>query len=147
MQLSVVKLDLLWDGFLPRDSLGGDQYRQVFCSAKPLIDYAFKVEKPGYIRVWWFDRYLPNVINLFKTWGWPRRGHFYSPTILRSESDRMVANYLAELGWEVQVAIHSIERQEFATLAVFSPTCAILEENEEYNLKDLAEREPIPLSG
>ena len=42
----------------------GDRFREVFSYAKPIIDYAFKVEKPGYIRVWWYDRYLSNVVEM-----------------------------------------------------------------------------------
>jgi len=136
MRLTIKKLDLVWDGFLPRDSMAGDRYREVFCLAKPLIDYAFKVDRPGYIRVWWFDRYIPNVVSLR---GWPKAGRFYPLDLLKAETDLQIGYYLMELGWQVKLAVHSIERQEYVTLAVFSGRGAILEENEDYKLLTLEE--------
>jgi hypothetical protein len=143
MHLVVKKLDLLWDGYLPRDSMAGDQYRQVFCHAKPLIDHAFKVERPAFVRTWWFDRYFANVIDL-RNGPFPTRGKFYSVERLFSETDRAVAYYLMELGWQVRLTMHSIERQEFITLAVFSGQGALLQENQEYSLQTLSAQEAIP---
>lgn len=144
MHLTISKLDLIWDGYLPRDSMAGDRYRELFCTAKPLIDYAFKVDRAAFVRVWWFDRYLPNVVDLSRIVGWPRYGRFYPVDILKSETDQKIAYYLAELCWQVRLAIHSIERQEYMTLVVFSAEGAILKEKEEYRLRSLEDQEALP---
>ncbi len=144
MHLTISKLDLIWDGFLPRDSMAGDRYRQVFCSAKPLIDYAFKVDRTAFVRVWWFDRYLPNVLDMSRISGWPKYGRFYPVDFLLSETDRLIAYYLAELGWQVRLGMYSIDRQEYMTLVVFSAEGAILKEREEYMLRSLRDQLAFP---
>ena len=144
MNLAVKKLDLFWDGELPRDSMAGDRHRHVFCEAKPLIDYAFKVEKPAFVRVWWFDRMLDQVFDV-KHVGRPRKGQFYMPDLLLSDTDRYVADYLSELGWQVRLTVKSIKRQEYITLSVFSAQGAILEDDESYKVKVLEEQGLPPI--
>ena len=145
MNLAVKKLDLIWDGDLPRDSMAGDMHRHLFGEAKPLIDYAFKVDRPAFVRVWWFDRQLERVIDIEKLGGRPKLGQFYYADLLQSHTDILVADYLAELGWQVRLALKSIRRQEYVVLAVFSPEGAILKEDEFYTLRSLTEEEDAPL--
>jgi hypothetical protein len=145
LNLAVKKLDLIWDGDLPRESMAGDMHRHLFGEAKPLIDYAFKVDRPAFVRVWWFDRQLERVFDLDKLGGRPKLGQFYYVDYLRAMSDIMVADYLAELGWQVRLTLKSIKRQEFVVLAVFSPEGAILKENDFYKLRTLTEQELPPL--
>jgi hypothetical protein len=133
----------LWEGDLPFDSLFGDKYRQVFCEAKPLIDYAFEVDRAGFVRVWCFDRYLPSVIDMTAMNGRPDKGKFYPVDDLLSETDKGVAGYLSELGWQVRFTVKSIRRLEFIVLAVLSAEGALLEESEECKLRALEAREII----
>jgi len=144
MNLAVNKLDLIWDGDLPRDSMAGDMHRHLFGEAKPLIDYAFKVDRPAFVRVWWFDRQLDRVMDLEKLGGRPKLGQFYYADLLQSHSDILVADYLAELGWQVRLTLKSIKRQEYVVLAVFSPEGAILRESEFYKLRKLLDEENLP---
>ena len=145
MHLAVKRLDLLWDGDLPRDSMAGDKHRQVFGEAKPLIDYAFKVERPAFVRVWWFDRQLERVIDIDRLGARPKIGQFYFSDLLQSETDCQVAAYLGELGWQVRLAVKSIKRQEYVVLVVFSPEGAVLKEDEYYKLRMLTEEDDLPL--
>jgi len=145
VRLSVQKLNLYFDGYLPRDSMVGDRFREVFTLAKPLIDYAFKVERPAYVRVWWFDRYLNNVVDLDHIGRRPKLGKFYLIDLLKSETDREIALYLAELGWQVRLTLLSIDRQEYMALVVFSAEGAILEESEDFKLLTLEAQEFLPL--
>lgn len=145
MNLAVKKLDLIWDGDLPRDSMAGDKHRHLFGEAKPLIDYAFKVDRPAFVRVWWFDRQLERVIDLEKLGGRPKLGQFYYADLLQSHTDILVADYLAELGWQVRLTLKSIKRQEYVVLAVFSPEGAILQEREYYKLRTLTEADDAPI--
>ncbi|HLK16000.1 MAG TPA: hypothetical protein VKT78_14435 [Fimbriimonadaceae bacterium] len=145
MNLAVKRLDLLWDGDLPRDSMAGEKHRHLFGEAKPLIDYAFKVDRPAFVRVWWFDRHLDRVVDFERLGARPRLGHFYLADYLRSETDRLVADYLSELGWQVRFTLKSIKRREFAVLAVFSAQGATLQENDRYRLKTLVEAELPPV--
>lgn len=133
----------MFDGFLPCDSISGDRYMQIFSTAKPTIDYAFKVERPGYILVWLFDRYLPRVLDV-EVLGFAQLGVFYTVDILRSESDREVASYLESLGWQVRVTKLSVDRQEFLVLAIFSAQGAIMKEAKEFYLLSLSGEEEWP---
>lgn len=144
MDLEVKGMRLLFDGFLPCDSLSGDSYMQLFSTAKPILDYAFKVERPGYILVWQFDRYLFRVMDESIV-QWLDLGRFYPKWVLKSESDLQVAEYLEALGWQVRVTKLSIDRQEFLVLAIFSAQGAILEEAEEFSLLSLTAHEEWPL--
>jgi hypothetical protein len=144
VRLTVQKLNLFFDGYLPRDSMVGDRFREVFSCAKPLIDYAFKVDRTAYVRVWWFDRYLDLVVEKILM-GRPRLGRFYTTDFLRSETDREVAAYLEELGYQVRLTLMSIDRQEYMVLVVFSAQGAILEEGEECKLLTLEAKELLPL--
>ncbi len=116
---------------------------QLFSTAKPAIDYAFKVERPGYILVWLLDRYLPRVLDI-EVLGFTQLGLFYTVDILRSESDRQVAYYLESLGWQVRVTKLSVDRQEFLVLAVFSAQGAIMKEAKEFYLLSLSGEEEWP---
>lgn len=145
MNLAVQKLDLLWDNDLPRDSMAGDMHRQIFGQAKPLIDYAFKVDRAAFVRVWWFDRHISRVVDSNQIGGRMRRGAFYTVDNLISDTDRMVADYLVELGWQVRLSVKSIDRQEFCVLVVFSAQGALMQDNEFYHLKTLTEQELPPL--
>ncbi|MEA2553136.1 MAG: hypothetical protein QOJ65_1312, partial [Fimbriimonadaceae bacterium] len=107
------------------------------------IDYAFKVERPGYILVWQFDRYLPRVLDI-EVIGFTQLGRFYTADILRSASDQQVAEYLESLGWQVRVTKLSMDRQEFLVLAIFSAQGAILEEAEEFYLRCLSAPDDWP---
>lgn len=144
MNLAVKKLDLVWDGDLPRDSMASDMHRHLFGEAKPLIDYAFKVDRPAFVRVWWFDRQLDRVFDIVKLGSRPKLGQFYYVDYLRSETDIMVADYLAELGWQVRLTLKSINRQEYVVLAIFSPEGAILQESDFYKLRTLIDEEAPP---
>jgi hypothetical protein len=125
--------------------MAADYYRALFSEAKPLIDYAFKVDRPAFVRVWWFDRYIDNVTDL-GTWGIrPKLGRFYPCDFLVSETDREIACYLTELGWQVRVTMMSIDRQEYMVLVVFSPEGAVLQESEAYTLLSLEAQEFLPL--
>jgi hypothetical protein len=145
MNLTVKKLDLFWDGQLPRDSMGGNSHRQIFCEAKPLIDYAFKVERPAFVRVWWFDRQLDQVVDMLQLGERPKSGRFYMPYVLNSETDRFVADYLSELGWQVRICVKSIDRLEYAMLAVFSSQGALLQDDDTYSLRVLEAQAQPPV--
>lgn len=145
LKLLIRNLDLLFDGYLPRDSMVGDRFREVLSCAKPLIDYAFKVDKPGYIRVWWFDRYLGNVVDMTTLGRRPKLGRFYTIDHLKSATDREVAEYLIELGWQVRFAMLSIDRIEYIVLVVFSAEGAIMKADERYHLLTRAAEEELPL--
>lgn len=144
MQLAIQNLELLLNGELPNDTMCGDSYRQLFCTAKPLIDYAFKVEKPGYLRVYCFDRYLPGVIDLRTVGHRLRVGQFYPLGCLLSGSDLSVAYYLYELGWQTLVTVRSIKHLEYAVLAIFQAETAFLRESEEYRLHSMEEEAVWP---
>ena len=122
----------------------GDRFREVFSNAKQLIDYAFKVDKPGYLRVWWFDRYLTNVVEMTTLGERPKLGRFYTTDLLRSITDREIADYLTELGWQVRWTMLSIDRLEYIVLVIFSPQGAILQEAEEYKLLSREAEEDLP---
>ena len=144
MHLEVKGLRLLFDGYLPCDSVSGESYMQLFSVAKPLIDYAFKVDKPGYLLVWQFDRYLFRVVDTDVLGFTPELWQFYPVELLRSESDLAVAHYLESLGWQVKVTKVSLDRQEYIVLAIFDAQGAILEEAEAYSLKRLFDSEAWP---
>ena len=137
MQFSIDGLNLVLDGSLPKDSLFGGRHRQVFCEAKPKIDYAFKVDRLAFVRCWWFDRQLEQVLDFGPFQLRPKRGVLYPVGALRAETDREIGYYLCELGWQVRVTMLSIDRLEFMVLVVFSAEGAILEENEEFLLKSV----------
>ncbi len=109
----------------------------LFCDAKPKIDYAFKVDRLAFVRCWWFDRQIEQVMDFGPVSMRPKRGVYYPIDALRAETDREVAYYLAELGWQVRVTMLSIDRLEFMVLVVFSAEGAVLQDNEEYSLKSL----------
>jgi hypothetical protein len=141
MAVCVRKGNLLVDGDLPRDSLLGGSHRYVFCEAKPLIDREFKVNRPNFILAWVFDRQIERVFDSGPMKLRPKRGKFYDIYTLRSQTDREVAHYLIELGWQVRLTVVSLQRQEFLCIAIFSAEGALLKEREEFFLKSLEAEE------
>lgn len=138
-------MNLTLDGYLPKDSLFGGRHRMLFGEAKPKIDYAFKVDRLAFVRCWWFDRQIENVMDFGPVSMRPKRELFYPIDALRSETDREVAYYLAELGWQVKVTMLSIDRLEYMVLVVFSAEGAVLKESEEYSLRSLEAEDSWPL--
>jgi hypothetical protein len=135
---------LLGDGYLPRDSIWADSYRRVFFEIKSEIDFAFKVERPPYIFVWWFDEYVGQTLDL-RFMVRPVLGKFYPIDLLVSDSQKEIGQYLESLGYQVRFALMSIDRQEYVVLAVFSAQGAILEEAADAYLKVLEYEEPCPM--
>ena len=132
---------LLADGFLPRDSIWGQSFRSVFFDAKPEIDYAFKVDRPPYIFVWWFDEYVGQTLDL-RFMSRPELGKFYTLDLLNSGGQQDVGRYIESLGFQVRWALMSIERLEYVVLVIFSAEGAILQESAEKYIKVLEYQEP-----